>query len=122
MIHGFFQMTAALEGYQFSEVARLVTETADVGQATLPLPDGEGALERLARLVDPARALEHCGEVLVGPALKPRVVRLGLSGGDARAGKSLGLVELAAPGEDERLDGGGQRPLHRPGRDGLRLP
>ena len=83
----------------------LLTETDDVGQAALSLPDGEGALERLARLVDPAGALEHGGEVLVAPALKPRVVRLGLRGGDAGAGESLGLLELAARGEEERLDG-----------------
>ena len=89
-----------------SERVDLLSETDDVGQAALSLPDGEGTLERLASLLDPACALEHGGEVLVGPALKPRVVRLGRRGSDGCTGESLGPFELAARGEEERLDGG----------------
>src|SRR5215204_2006500 len=48
------------------ERVELRTDMGGTGQAALPLPDVERALECLARFVDPAGALEHVGEVLVG--------------------------------------------------------
>src|SRR5262249_24375376 len=52
-----------------------------IRQATLALPDRQRTLQGLARIAHTPRALEHQGEVLVAPPLKPDVVRLCLRGG-----------------------------------------
>jgi hypothetical protein len=104
-----------------TERVDLLTDTACVRQAALLLPERERVLERPACVVDPARALEHGGEVFVAPRLKDQAVRLGLREGDASARKSLRLLELVALGEEERLHGGSPSPLDRARRDGLGL-
>ena len=82
----------------------LLTDTAGVGQDALPLRQREGALERLARVVDPARALEHGRKVLVAPRFEDHVVRP-FRRGDAGARERLRLRELATRGKEKRLDG-----------------
>lgn len=78
------------------ERVNLRADGSRAGEAALPLPDRERALERFTRLVDPACALEHGGEVFVGVRLEPDAVRLGLRSDDCRAGQRLRLLELAS--------------------------
>src|SRR5262245_53552051 len=90
-----------------SERGDLVADALRAGQAALPFPDRERSLQRFTRLVDPACALEHRGQVLVRPRLPPDRVRPCLRSFDRRAHQRLRPLELASLGEQERLRGGG---------------
>src|SRR6478752_1199779 len=86
------------------ERVELMTYATHERPAALLFPDGQRALQSLARLLDPASTLEdHC-EVLVAPALEPDVVRLRLRGNNGGTSPLLGLCEFADPSEEEGLN------------------
>src|SRR5215468_221216 len=109
----FANVSRARSDLRLIERVGVLANAPHIRQATLALPDRQRTLQGLARLAHTPRALEHQGEVLVAPPLKPDVVRLCLRGGYGGTCQLLCSIVGAGTADDECLHRRDKRSLHR---------